>query len=104
MKFPTKFNIDEKNDLLKKINSSKSNNTLQKRANISQEELILYSRQKIIKDIQFAKNTIPYIRNYIYFVGSGIFIFSFIWSKYHKKNNISFTRMLFLNLADLEEE
>lgn len=103
MKIPTKINHEEKTYLLKKI-SKTQNNSIQRKNKISQEELILYSQQKIIKDIEFAKNTIPYVRNYLYFVGFGICICSYLWAKYYKNSNISFGRMLLLNLADLEKE
>jgi len=102
MKLPIESKINENKQLFKE--NKIKNKTIQQRANITQEELILYSRQKIIKDIEFAKNTIPYIRNYLYFVGFGIFICSFVWSKYYKNKNISFKRMLLWNLADLEKE
>lgn len=104
MKIPSKINNEEiKNELQNNSNRSQ-NNSLQNRANISHEELVLYSRQKIIKDIEFAKKTIPYIRNYIYFVGFSVCICSFVWSRYYKNSNISFSKMLLLNIADLEKE
>ncbi len=104
MKIPLKINLELKNESLPQKANITKNNSVQKRANISQEELILYSQQKIIKDIEFAKKTIPYVRNYFYFVGFGFCMCSYVWSKYHKNSNISFGRVLLLNLADLERE
>ena len=96
MKLPTKKNSNE----LKIYDNQKS---IQKRSNISEEELILFTRNKIIKDIEFFKNTIPYIRAYIYFVGFGFLISSFIYYK-SKNSNMTFSKALLLNLSDLEEK
>lgn len=97
------LNVNERKEIINKPNIY-NKNSIQARGNISQEELIKYSSQKIIKDVEFSKNTIPYIRSYIYMVGFGILIGNYIWKKYYKNNKISFTQTILLNLADLEEK
>jgi hypothetical protein len=105
------YNNNRNNNILrKKINENEikgfyhNENSFIKKGLITEKELIIYSRNKIIKDVDFAKNTIPYIRAYFLFVGAVFFIGNFIWSRYYKNTNISFKRMILLNLADLEEE
>ena len=82
----------------------RNENSIVKKGLITEKELIVYSRNKIIKDVDFARNTIPYIRGYILFVGTIFFTGSFMWSRFNKNTNISFSRMMLLNLAYLEEE
>jgi hypothetical protein len=114
-KFTYKSKIDYNNSnhnhsLRKRINENeikgfyRNENYITRKGIITEKELIIYSRNKIIKDADFAKNTVPYIRGYVLFVGSIFFIGSFIWSRYYKKSNMSFSKMMLLNFADLEEE
>lgn len=103
------YRNDNNNRIIKKKSDneikrfSPNEHPIIKKGLITEKELIIYSRNKIIKDVDFAKNTIPYIRGYILFVGSVFFIGNFIWSRYYKNIDMSFGRMMLLNLADLEE-
>jgi hypothetical protein len=80
----------------------KPQKSIGRRITFTQEELMVYRQEKIKRDIEFFRATVPYLS---FFISTGVFfIFGFwIYNQYYeKRTGVNLRKKLFLQLLDID--
>jgi hypothetical protein len=70
---------------------------------LTHQELIVYEREKKVKDIKFYADVMPYVNAFFIFLIASSFVFMIVNMKY-KKKGVNLYEKLKFKLLDIEEE
>jgi hypothetical protein len=80
----------------------KPEKSLGRRITFTQEELMVYRQEKIKRDIEFFKATVPYLT---FFITTGVFLTCGLWiynEHYEKRTGINLRKKIFFHLLDID--